>query len=334
MKGNLLEAPKTEKLHCESFTSSCGLQGGATGMQGWRLEMEDSHIVTRLVSIADHSLVAIFDGHGGAGAAKYASEHLIEELENTAQWKAYCSAADVSNSGLIGNALIAAFLNIDAHLRQHQLSDRDDTSGCTAVAAIITPKYIICSNAGDSRCVMGTADQATKPLSFDHKPTDELERERIQAAGGSVQWKRVDGDLAVSRALGDFQYKTSPELPPEKQKVTCFPDITVHERHAGDDVLILACDGVWDVFSSSDAVEHMRRVFACGERDMVLAADELIDMALIKGSRDNISAIVVALPGAVFGTSGDGVRGMREEREKERLKKENSTQPPALDDRA
>ncbi|CAM9345561.1 unnamed protein product, partial [Ectocarpus fasciculatus] len=79
-------------------------------------------------------------------------------------------------------------------------------SGCTAVCTLITPKYIICANAGDSRSVLGTGG-ATKPLSYDHKPHLELERKRIENAGGGVQWKRVDGDLAVSRAFGDFQYK-------------------------------------------------------------------------------------------------------------------------------
>jgi serine/threonine protein phosphatase PrpC len=65
---------------------------------------------------------------------------------------------------------------------------------------------------------MGTGG-TTKPLSEDHKPTDEGEKNRIEAAGGTVSWKRVDGDLAVSRALGDFQYKTRPDLPAEQQKV-------------------------------------------------------------------------------------------------------------------
>ena len=31
-------------------------------------------------------------------------------------------------------------------------------------------------------------------MSEDHKPTDELEQERILKAGGKVQWKRVDGE--------------------------------------------------------------------------------------------------------------------------------------------
>lgn len=44
-------------------------------------------------------------------------------------------------------------------------------------------------------------------LSNDHKPYLEGEKERIEKAGGHVKFNRVNGDLAVSRALGDFAYK-------------------------------------------------------------------------------------------------------------------------------
>ncbi len=52
----------------------------------------------------------------------------------------------------------------------------------------------------------------------DHKPFDNDERDRIEAAGGHVFMRRVDGDLAVSRALGDFQYKDA-NLPAARCKV-------------------------------------------------------------------------------------------------------------------
>ena len=44
-------------------------------------------------------------------------------------------------------------------------------------------------------------------LSVDHKPDDEAEKKRITAAGGWVKDGRVMGALAVSRALGDFEFK-------------------------------------------------------------------------------------------------------------------------------
>lgn len=80
-------------------------------------------------------------------------------------------------------------------------------------------------NLGDSRCILG---HYSKPdivaLTVDHKPTDEEEVKRIQEAGGHVTRKRVDGVLAVSRAIGDSTYKTDASLPPEKQKVLFLRD--------------------------------------------------------------------------------------------------------------
>lgn len=46
-------------------------------MQGWRLNMEDSH--THILSLPDDpgtSFFAVYDGHGGANVAQYAGKHL------------------------------------------------------------------------------------------------------------------------------------------------------------------------------------------------------------------------------------------------------------------
>jgi protein phosphatase PTC2/3 len=84
-------------------------------------------------------------------------------------------------------------------------------SGCTATIVLITRDRIYCANAGDSRTIMSEKG-ATVPLSFDHKPDNEGEKSRIEAAGGTVENGRVDGNLAVSRALGDFELKNNEKV--------------------------------------------------------------------------------------------------------------------------
>jgi serine/threonine protein phosphatase PrpC len=44
-------------------------------------------------------------------------------------------------------------------------------------------------------------------LSEDHKPDNKEELARIEKANHFVEESRVDGNLALSRAIGDFQYK-------------------------------------------------------------------------------------------------------------------------------
>lgn len=179
--------------------------------------MEDSHVAVDIPGCEDHLFLAVFDGHAGEGAAKYAASNIINYLLGSESWMRY-KASGFKDINMLGDAMTQAFLKIDKEMRTHQESTAgQDTSGCTSVTAIISPQYIICANAGDSRCVLGT-NKTAKPLSDDHKPYGDIERKRIEGAGGFVQWNRVDGDLAVSRALGDFGYK-NPELEAKDQKV-------------------------------------------------------------------------------------------------------------------
>ena len=107
----------------------------------------------------------------------------------------------------IKKGILKGFLELDEKLRKiPEVASGEDKSGTTAVGALITDKYLIIANCGDSRgvaCTHGKPVLATQ----DHKPSNEPERERIQNAGGSVMIQRVNGSLAVSRALGDFEYK-------------------------------------------------------------------------------------------------------------------------------
>lgn len=69
------------------------------------------------------------------------------------------------------------------------------------------------------------------------------EKARITAAGGFVDFGRVNGNLALSRAIGDFEFKKSAELAPEQQIVTAYPDVVVHDLSDDDEFLVIACDG-------------------------------------------------------------------------------------------
>jgi len=84
--------------------------------------------------------------------------------------------------------------------------DEASYAGCTATTVIITPTEIYCANAGDSRTVISKNNQAFD-MSVDHKPDDPEERKRIYNANGYVEESRVNGMLALSRAMGDFEYK-------------------------------------------------------------------------------------------------------------------------------
>ena len=84
--------------------------------------------------------------------------------------------------------------------------------GCTANVLLIVNNLLICSNAGDSRCVVAEGGRALA-LSIDHKPYLKKERDRIYKAGSTVNVEgRIDGNLNLSRAIGDIAHKKNTKL--------------------------------------------------------------------------------------------------------------------------
>ena len=94
-------------------------------------------------------------------------------------------------------------------------------------------------------------------MSEDHKPENTKELERIQRSGGFVEDGRVNGMLALSRALGDFEYKGNSALQPADQAVSAFPDVRIEPINPQTQFVLLACDGIWDVKTSQEAIDFV-----------------------------------------------------------------------------
>mmetsp|Transcript_16974 Transcript_16974/g.35639 ORF Transcript_16974/g.35639 Transcript_16974/m.35639 type:complete len:681 (+) Transcript_16974:650-2692(+) len=230
----------------------------------------------------------------------------------------------------------------------------DQDSGTTASLVLLTPRWIVCANAGDSRAVYYRSGHRVVPLSYDHKPDDEEEERRVREAGGYVSGGRVEGDLAVSRGLGDFRFKdldavlsgargenrdrvgsllysmddtgsgeesrindgdsARPMLKPGEQKVSPVPDIIVQNRNEEEDeFIIIACDGIWDVQTNQECVNTVADIFKEGEKNLGTLCEEILDLCLIKGSKDNMTAAVIKFPKQTVGEGG-GVTARRERR--------------------
>ena len=105
---------------------------------------------------------------------------------------------------------------------------------------------------------------------------------------------RVMGILAVSRAFGDYDCKAEGlrEIGIDGDFVSCEPHVSETELCAEDDFVILACDGLWDVFSYQAAVNFVRTDLKNG-CDVQGCAERLTHRAIKRGSMDNVSTIVV-----------------------------------------
>lgn len=234
-------------------------------MQGWRINMEDA-MITNLTFDTDAALFAVFDGHGGKEAS-----HVVRE-----NYERILKATDEYASEDYEKALYNSFIKTDEFLDSEEgkkqmkdvalknpetksplmklLTGTDDaktteerseesfmldSKGCTANVVFIKGDEIFCANAGDSRCVLASEGKAID-LSEDHKPDNEIERNRIIKSGSEIVEGRVDGNLNLSRSLGDLKHKQKPGLGPEEQPITCVPDIRRRTITPADDFLVMA----------------------------------------------------------------------------------------------
>lgn len=230
-----LDEPDTA-VHTEVETSNARFTCAVAEMQGWRANMEDAHIMDVAPATGAEGIFCVFDGHSGKHAAELCRQHFAALLRSH---KGVDGAVDFE----------AAFLEMDARLKTGL---RDD-SGCTAVTVHVSETHIACGWVGDSRAVL-CRDGAAFDMSHDHKPENPLESERITACGGFVQDNRVNGQLAMSRAMGDFTYKKDAGKPAGEQLVIAVPEVITTERQAGDKFIVVACDGIFDVLSNEELI--------------------------------------------------------------------------------
>ncbi|XP_010696551.1 protein phosphatase 2C 50 [Beta vulgaris subsp. vulgaris] len=267
-------------------------------------------------------LYGVYDGHGGCQVANYCRDRLhlalVEEIE-AIKANILSGRSEENLQQKWEKAFSHCFLKVDAEVGgvtqgrpggSNNVSEASvepiapETVGSTAVVAIVCPTHIIVANCGDSRAVL-CRGKAPMPLSVDHKPDRKDELDRIEAADGKViQWNgyRVFGVLAMSRSIGDRYLK--PWIIPD-------PEVTIVQRAKDDDCLILASDGLWDVLTNEEVCDAARRRILLWHKknganissdrgnsiDLAAqaAADYLSKLALQKGSKDNITVIVVDL---------------------------------------
>ena len=183
-----------------------------------------------------------------------------------------------------------------------ELADHPVHAGCTAVAVLQVGQTLITANCGDSRAVVGRGNQVV-PLSFDHKPADDVERNRVVNAGGFITEAqghfRINGNLNLSRSLGDMKYKQNPNCSPAEQMITAYPDVTVHEIDPLDEFMIIGCDGIWDVLSNEEAVHFVRERLVQGLSPAQIC-EQVFDRCIATNPRetrgiggDNMTCLIV-----------------------------------------
>ncbi|KAL9657544.1 hypothetical protein ABK040_000971 [Willaertia magna] len=193
---------------------------------------------------------------------------------------------------------------------------------------------LMCSNVGDSRCILydpnwnegkfllnnlenqSEVTDGIIELSQDHRPKSEdkfhivhekfieKERKRIQQAGGYISpLGRVNGVLSVTHAFGDFELKLNEDLLYHEQQVIALPESTIYglKKAKTNEELsfaVIACDGLFDVMTSKEVIDFIRKELKKCEEVNVKSLEKVIKDLIEKAiheynSYDNVSITLV-----------------------------------------
>ena len=251
----------------------------------------------------------VYDGHGGNGCSLYLKNNLHKYIKNFSKESIKEAISEIEEK----------FLKYEAVDEKGEIKDQ---SGSCGIIAMIQENKCIIANVGDSRLIMFKKNS----LFFcteDHKPGSNIEKDRITKAGGKIYqtpsllplyqngkeieipWRVLPGRLSVSRTFGDIEAKNE-KFGGNKNVVVALPDITEIELNEDFNLIILGCDGIFDVLSNEEILECVKIVLKekgiknidnniniselCGN-----FAEMIIKASLAKDSFDNVSCIVIAI---------------------------------------
>jgi serine/threonine protein phosphatase PrpC len=286
-KNNMPLSGSQKKIsHREIGIASC--QGRRSKMEDTDLAKEVTFTVNKTAYQAD--AFGIFDGHGGSQASLFVKENLAEYLKKALEEN---NQNSLTEEGIF-KALKTCFQKLDASYENFK-------DGTTAIVAIILGNRLWVANAGDSRTILVKKDGSATQTSEDAKPDIPRYEEKIKKLGGYVAEGeffgektgtfRVNGSLATARAIGD-KY-----LVGKSGKCCISPDPKITNYSLDDfkeGYLVIACDGLYDVATTNEVGQAIKEMAAKGETEENMAK-RLVQTAIVRGSGDNVSTMVIKL---------------------------------------
>lgn len=262
------------------------LRSGEWSDIGDRHSMEDTHICigdllekfgNNVLCEEAISFYGVFDGHGGKSAAQFVRDHLPRVIVEDADFPLE-----------LEKVVKRSFLETDAEFAR---TCSLESSGTTALTAIIFGRSLLVANAGDCRAVLSRGGGAIE-MSKDHRPLCIKERMRIESLGGYVDDGYLNGQLGVTRALGDWHLEGMKEMNGKGGPLSAEPELKLMTLTKEDEFLIIGSDGIWDVFRSQNAVDFARRRLQ-EHNDVKQCCKEIIGEAIKRGATDNLTVVMI-----------------------------------------
>lgn len=257
---------------------------------GGRDYMEDTHVcIPNLAKNFGYNTVddkvisfyGVFDGHGGKDAAQYVRDNLPRVIVEDAAFPLE-----------LEKAVRRSFVQTDSQFAEKCSLQDGLSSGTTALTAMIFGRTLLVANAGDCRAVLSRRGAAIE-MSKDHRTCCLNERKRVESLGGYVDDGYLNGQLAVTRALGDWHLDGLKEMGEPGGPLSAEPELKMITLTKDDEFLIIGSDGIWDFFSNQNSVDFARRRLQ-EHNDLRRCCKEIVEEAIRRGATDNLTAVMVS----------------------------------------
>jgi len=156
---------------------------------------------------------------------------------------------------------------------------------------IVLYRSLLVANVGDCRAVLSRHGRAIE-MSKDHRPNCVNEKTRVESLGGFIDDGYLNGQLGITRAIGDWHLEGMKETSEGGGPLSAEPELKLMTLTKEDEFLIIASDGIWDVFSSQNAVDFARRRLQ-EHNDEKLCCKEIVQEAIKRESTDNLTVVMV-----------------------------------------
>ena len=223
------------------------------------------------------SLFMLFDGHGGDEVSKYLQRNFDSVYRKNLN--------NIITDTSIESALKNSFIEIDSQIKSLHCPSTGSTGCVVHIVRYSESSYkVYVANIGDTRCSL-ISPVSYQRLSYDDKASDQKEKDRVLSLGGTITNDRVNGELMLTRAFGDFDLKDK-GLISEPHVISKEIDLNVKNQF-----LILACDGIWDVLSEDDIMQ----IIMFNNKESEDLARNIMKSAISKEAWDNLSIFVIKL---------------------------------------
>ncbi|KAM0969261.1 hypothetical protein ACFX13_017814 [Malus domestica] len=266
------------------------LRSGEWSDIGGRTHMEDTHLCIgdlakkfgyNLLSEEAISFYGVFDGHGGKDAAHFVRDNLPRVIVEDADFPLE-----------LEKVITRSFMETDAAFANKCSREASLASGTTALTAMIFGRSLLVANAGDCRAVLSRCGVAIE-MSKDHRPCCTKERMRIESLGGYIDDGYLNGQLGVTRALGNWHLEGMKDAGERGGPLSAKPELKLMTLSKDDEFLIIGTDGIWEMFTSQNAVDFARRRLQ-EHNDVKLCCKQIVEEAIKRGATDNLTLVMVS----------------------------------------